>query len=92
MEEFDELVGHRYVPGYERQHCDFVCDVLGWTTEYWIAISIVAGGFLVIGLIFGIYRMIQALREERSIPRPRTDAEKRDHLRAMREMRQNRNH
>jgi len=88
MNDIDEHIGHRYVPGHEREHCDWVCDFLRITMEYWEAISMVGGGFLLIGMIFGIRRLMQAISAENVVVRPRTDEEKRDHLRTMRELRQ----
>ena len=90
MEDIDEHIGHRYVPGHEREHCDWVCDVLQTSMQFWETIAIVVGGVLVFSILYGIRRLMKAMAEERTTVRPRTDQEKRDHLRTMREMRQGR--
>ena len=90
MEDIDQHIGHRYVPGHEREHCDWVCEVFGISMGVWETIAMVVGAFLLIGMIFGIRKLIRAMNEERSTPRQRTDAEKVEHIRTIRELRKSR--
>ncbi|WP_316013995.1 hypothetical protein [Roseobacter sp. HKCCA0434] len=88
MDDIDEHTGHRYVPGHEREDYSWLQELLATAMEFWALIAMVAGGALLIAVLFGVHRMLKAMKEERSAPRPRSEAEKRDHIRAMRELRQ----
>ncbi|SOH95401.1 hypothetical protein SAMN06273572_11075 [Monaibacterium marinum] len=90
MEDIDEHIGHRYVPGHERAHCDWACEIINTTMQFWELVAMVAGGILVFSLIFGIRRLMRIMAQDKVVVRGRTEAEKQDHLRTLREMRKSR--
>ena len=87
LEDIDQHVGHRYVPGHERHDCGWWCDILNMMMEFWALVAMFVGGALLIATIFGIRRLMRAMAADKVVVRPRTDAEKAEHLRAMRKSR-----